>query len=149
MKRSVFATRLADEYFRTVRETIKKLSHHQLCLGCRFAWVNTSEPRLTGFQNRQDGDKREQPRQLLQIPQSTGTSVEAFSTTNEHYFLEEAAPEHPQRSSNDGYFDPRNDQITRRHRDGANFAFCDGHVNYSRQTVIPYPFPEGDPRFEP
>lgn len=65
------------------------------------------------------------------------------------HFLEEAAPEHPQHSSNDGYFDPRNDKITRRHRDGANFAFCDGQVNYSRQTVIPYPLPEGDPRFEP
>src|SRR6185295_601521 len=32
------------------------------------------------------------------------------------FFLEEAAPEHPDRSSNDGYFDPRNDKVTRRHR---------------------------------
>jgi prepilin-type processing-associated H-X9-DG protein len=65
------------------------------------------------------------------------------------FFLEEAAPDHPDRSSNDGYFDPRNDQVTRRHREGANFAFGDGHVAYSRQTVVPYPKPDGDPRFEP
>ena len=64
-------------------------------------------------------------------------------------FLEEAAPEHPEHSSNDGYFDPRNDKITRRHRDGANFAFCDAHVDYSRKTTLAYPNPDGDPRFEP
>ena len=65
------------------------------------------------------------------------------------HFQEEAAPDHPQLSSNGGNFDPSNDQITRRHRDSPNFAFCDGHVNYSRRTVIPYPLPAGDPRFEP
>jgi prepilin-type processing-associated H-X9-DG protein/prepilin-type N-terminal cleavage/methylation domain-containing protein len=63
--------------------------------------------------------------------------------------LEEAAPEHPDKSSNDGYFDPRNDKVTRRHNEGANFAFCDGHVAYSRKTSIQYPNPENDPRFEP
>ncbi len=35
-----FATRLADEYFRTVREVIREVAPHQLYLGCRFAWVN-------------------------------------------------------------------------------------------------------------
>ncbi len=64
-------------------------------------------------------------------------------------FLEEAAPEHPDRSSNDGYFDPRNDKVTQRHRQGANFAFCDAHVAYSKQIVVPYPNSDGDPRFEP
>ena len=63
-------------------------------------------------------------------------------------FLEEAAPEHPELSSNDGYFDPANDKITQRHRGGSNLAFCDSHVAYSKQGV-PYPQPEGDPRFEP
>ena len=64
-------------------------------------------------------------------------------------FLEEAAPEHPELSSNDGYFDPRNDHITRRHRQGANFVFCDGHGEYSKRTVLTFPNPEGDPRFDP
>ena len=66
-------------------------------------------------------------------------------------FLEEAAPEHPDRSTNDGYFDPRNDKVTARHRDGANYAFCDSHVAYLKSTAGPvrYPNPEGDPRFEP
>lgn len=35
-----FASRLADEYFRTVREVIRAAAPHQLYLGCRFAWVN-------------------------------------------------------------------------------------------------------------
>ena len=35
-----FATRLAEEYFRTVRDVIKEAAPHQLYLGCRFAWVN-------------------------------------------------------------------------------------------------------------
>ncbi len=65
------------------------------------------------------------------------------------FFLEEAAPEHPDHSSNDGYFDPRNDKVTQRHRQGANFVFCDAHVSYSAKTVVAYPHPEGDPRFEP
>jgi len=67
-------------------------------------------------------------------------------------FLEEAAPEHPDGSTNDGYFDPRNDKVTTRHREGANYAFCDGHIAYWNRNaaVLPrYPNPEGDPRFEP
>ena len=35
-----FASRLADEYFRSVREIIRETAPHQLYLGCRFAWVN-------------------------------------------------------------------------------------------------------------
>ncbi|MHB8524201.1 MAG: beta-agarase [Limisphaerales bacterium] len=35
-----FYTRTAEQYFRTVRETIKSVAPHQLYLGCRFAWVN-------------------------------------------------------------------------------------------------------------
>ena len=67
-------------------------------------------------------------------------------------FLEEAAPEHPDGSTNDGYFDPRNDKVTTRHREGANYVFCDAHINYLKRNgpVLPrYPNPGGDPRFEP
>jgi len=67
-------------------------------------------------------------------------------------FLEEAAPGHPDRSTNDGYFDPRNDQVTTRHRDSANYAFCDGHITHIKRGAagLPrYPNPGGDPRFEP
>lgn len=35
-----FYTRMAELYFRTVRESIKAVAPHQLYLGCRFAWVN-------------------------------------------------------------------------------------------------------------
>jgi hypothetical protein len=35
-----FYTRAAEQYFRTVRDTIKAVAPHQLYLGCRFAWVN-------------------------------------------------------------------------------------------------------------
>jgi hypothetical protein len=35
-----FTTKLAEQYFRTVREAIKAVAPHQLYLGCRFAWVN-------------------------------------------------------------------------------------------------------------
>jgi len=64
-------------------------------------------------------------------------------------FLEEAAPEDPAGSTNDGYFDARNDQLSRRHSGGMNFAACDGHVNYLKAGVVKYPNPGGDPRFEP
>jgi prepilin-type N-terminal cleavage/methylation domain-containing protein/prepilin-type processing-associated H-X9-DG protein len=77
------------------------------------------------------------PEEIVRVP--SGTLL----------FLEEAAPEHPDHSSNDGYFDPRNDKITQRHRQGSNLAFCDTHVAYLKQAAIPYPQPDGDPRFEP
>ena len=64
-------------------------------------------------------------------------------------FLEEAAPEDPAGSTNDGYFDARHDQLSRRHRGGANFAFCDGHVQRLKGAAVKYPDPGGDPRFEP
>jgi hypothetical protein len=35
-----FYTRMAEEYFRNVRESIKEVAPNQLYLGCRFAWVN-------------------------------------------------------------------------------------------------------------
>ena len=35
-----FYTRVAETYFRTVREAIKEIAPHQLYLGCRFAWSN-------------------------------------------------------------------------------------------------------------
>lgn len=37
---TAFYTKAAEQYFRTVRETIKAIAPHQLYLGCRFAWVN-------------------------------------------------------------------------------------------------------------
>lgn len=64
-------------------------------------------------------------------------------------FVEEATPNHPFHSTNDGYFDPRNDKATQRHRQGANFAFCDGHIGYLKRTGILYPNPDGAPRYEP
>jgi hypothetical protein len=35
-----FYTRVAEQYFRTVREAIQGIAPNQLYLGCRFAWVN-------------------------------------------------------------------------------------------------------------
>lgn len=35
-----FYTRVAETYFRTVREAIREVAPRQLYLGCRFAWVN-------------------------------------------------------------------------------------------------------------
>src|SRR6185369_829684 len=35
-----FYTKIAEQYFRTVREAIKEVAPHQLYLGCRFAWGN-------------------------------------------------------------------------------------------------------------
>ena len=37
---AAFSTRLAEQYFRTVRGAIKSVAPSQLYLGCRFAWVN-------------------------------------------------------------------------------------------------------------
>lgn len=37
---TAFDTKAAEQYFRTVRETIQAVAPHQLYLGCRFAWVN-------------------------------------------------------------------------------------------------------------
>lgn len=35
-----FYTKIAETYFRTIREELKNVAPHQLYLGCRFAWVN-------------------------------------------------------------------------------------------------------------
>jgi len=37
---AAFYTRIAEQYFRTVRDAIKTVAPQQLYLGCRFAWVN-------------------------------------------------------------------------------------------------------------
>ena len=37
---AAFYTRIAEQYFHTVREAIKAVAPNQLYLGCRFAWVN-------------------------------------------------------------------------------------------------------------
>lgn len=37
---TAFYTRIAEEYFRVARETIKAVAPEQLYLGCRFAWGN-------------------------------------------------------------------------------------------------------------
>lgn len=37
---TAFYSRTAEQYFRTMREAIKRAAPHQLYLGCRFAWVN-------------------------------------------------------------------------------------------------------------
>jgi len=93
---------------------------------------------------------------LLSGPTSTvgfhsgiaATSVKSPSSTA--LFLEEAAPQSSTGdSTNDGYFDPRNDHPSGRHRSGSNVAFCDGHVQLSKTNTLRYPNPTGDPRFEP
>jgi hypothetical protein len=45
---AAFYVRLAETYFRTVRETIKSVAPNQLYLGCRFAWVNDSVAKAAG-----------------------------------------------------------------------------------------------------
>jgi hypothetical protein len=37
-----FYSRIARQYFKTVRDTIKEVAPNQLYLGCRFAWVNSN-----------------------------------------------------------------------------------------------------------
>jgi len=37
---AAMATRIAEQYFRTCREAVKRVASEQLYLGCRFAWVN-------------------------------------------------------------------------------------------------------------
>jgi len=65
-------------------------------------------------------------------------------------FLEEAAANSANAdSSNDSYHDPQNDRVTGRHRGGANFAFCDGHISRFASNFVQYPNSSGDPRFEP
>jgi prepilin-type N-terminal cleavage/methylation domain-containing protein/prepilin-type processing-associated H-X9-DG protein len=62
-------------------------------------------------------------------------------------FLEESAPDALD-STNDSYFDPRNDRSSGRHKGGANFGFCDGHVQGFRTNIIKFPNADGDVRFE-
>ena len=76
-----------------------------------------------------------------------GTVRSASSTA---LFLEEAAPQSATHdSTNDGYFDPRNDHPTGRHKRGENVAFCDGHVQHFNTNALRYPNSNADPRFEP
>jgi hypothetical protein len=37
---AAFATRTAEQYFRTCREAVKEVAPNNVYLGCRFAWVN-------------------------------------------------------------------------------------------------------------
>jgi prepilin-type N-terminal cleavage/methylation domain-containing protein/prepilin-type processing-associated H-X9-DG protein len=62
-------------------------------------------------------------------------------------FLEEAAP-NASDSTNDGYFDPRNDHTSWRHKGGSNCAFCDSHIAWLRTNAVRYPNPESSARFE-
>lgn len=43
-----FYVKLAETYFRTVREAIKSVAPNQLYLGCRFAWVNDYAAKAAG-----------------------------------------------------------------------------------------------------
>jgi hypothetical protein len=43
-----FGAKLAETYFRTVRDSIKAVAPNQLYLGCRFAWVNDEAARAAG-----------------------------------------------------------------------------------------------------
>ena len=45
---TAFYARLAETYFRTVRDTIKAVAPDHLYLGCRFAWVNDAAARAAG-----------------------------------------------------------------------------------------------------
>jgi prepilin-type processing-associated H-X9-DG protein len=64
-------------------------------------------------------------------------------------FVEEASPDSPFRSTNDGYFDPRNDRVTLRHHNGTSAVFCDGHARFVQGDAVRYKNPGGDLRFEP
>jgi hypothetical protein len=37
---TAFSTKIAETYFKTIREECKKVAPNQLYMGCRFAWVN-------------------------------------------------------------------------------------------------------------
>ncbi len=43
-----FGSKLAETYFRIVREAIQTVAPHQLYLGCRFAWVNDETAQAAG-----------------------------------------------------------------------------------------------------
>lgn len=63
-------------------------------------------------------------------------------------FLEESAPD-AAGSTNDGYFDPRNDHTSPRHKGGSNCVFCDDHVAWLRTNTVKFPNPDASARFEP
>ena len=69
------------------------------------------------------------------------------ATSATFFFLEESAPGASD-STNDSFFDPRNDHVTGRHKGGANFSFCDGHVAWLRTNAVKYPNPTASARFE-
>ncbi len=43
-----FGVKLAETYFRTVRDNLKAVAPNQLYLGCRFAWVNDGAAKAAG-----------------------------------------------------------------------------------------------------
>jgi prepilin-type N-terminal cleavage/methylation domain-containing protein/prepilin-type processing-associated H-X9-DG protein len=81
----------------------------------------------------------------MPLPIST-TELTAPSAT--FLLLEEAAPG-AANSTNDGYFDPRNDRASGRHKGGSNFVFCDGHIAWLKTNAVKYSNPNSSPRFEP
>jgi prepilin-type N-terminal cleavage/methylation domain-containing protein/prepilin-type processing-associated H-X9-DG protein len=74
--------------------------------------------------------------------------AEVVSPSATFLFLEEAAPE-AGGSTNDSYYDPRNDHSSARHKGGSNIAFCDFHIGSFRTNAVKYPNPQGNARFEP
>jgi len=46
---TVFYTKTAETYFKTIREELKKVAPDQLYMGCRFAWVNDRAVRAAKF----------------------------------------------------------------------------------------------------
>jgi prepilin-type N-terminal cleavage/methylation domain-containing protein len=78
-----------------------------------------------------------------------GISLSDVATTSATFlFLEEAAP-NAAGSTNDGYFDPRNDRISGRHKGGSEANFCDAHVAWFGANAVAYPSPNAAARFEP
>lgn len=75
-------------------------------------------------------------------------SAEVTAASSTFLFLEESAPDAAD-STNDAYFDPRNDRSSPRHKGGSNGSFCDGHVTWLRTNSVKYPNPGGSVRFEP
>jgi prepilin-type N-terminal cleavage/methylation domain-containing protein/prepilin-type processing-associated H-X9-DG protein len=76
------------------------------------------------------------------------SSSELSASSATFLFLEEAAPNAAD-STNDGYFDPRNDHASSRHKRGSNCAFCDCHIAWLRTNAMKYPNPGASARFEP
>jgi prepilin-type N-terminal cleavage/methylation domain-containing protein/prepilin-type processing-associated H-X9-DG protein len=51
--------------------------------------------------------------------------------------------------TDDGYLLPGVNLPTQRHNEGGVFSFCDGHVKWLKRSMVRYPNPGGNPRYEP